>query len=290
VSYYSKSANFPQRTLDSNPVLIVIPNMLSHTKLNRCFQVIGLLIVATASALTAEVDDIQLLQVKAIRSIQIYQNNSDLKSSMGIRFSNGSEKSLRFRDSEFKLSASRVLTPEEFLGKSILYTKWAKDNSASVLVMIGDEKIGRPISASILLPALEQLKTDGKLGNINDSLTNVLKLIKLDYQETDKIRFQVIIPFGTASVELLEIGPGTPVQPSTFDTNLDLLVGHNEDSETSERLIQIMNIFGDPSNIYTLTLVGDGEVGVKLANGWVSQKVKVEYGFNPTIQREVLLE
>jgi predicted dinucleotide-binding enzyme len=51
-----------------------------------------------------------------------------------------------------------------------------------------------------------------------------------------------------------------------------------------------MNIFGDPSNVYTLTLVGDGEVGVKLANGWVSQKIKVEYGFNPAIQREVLIE
>jgi hypothetical protein len=252
--------------------------------------VIGILILAASAALSAEVDDIQLLQVKAIRSIQIYQNNSDIKSSMGIRFSNGSEKSLRFRDSEFKLSASRVLTAEEFLGKSMLYAKWAKDNSASVLVMIGDEKIGRPISSGILLPALEQLKKDGKLGDINESLTKVLKLIKLDYQETDKIRFQVVIPFGTAKVELLEIGPGTPVLASTFDTNLDILVGSNEDSETNQRLIQIMNIFGDPSNVYTLTLVGDGEVGVKLANGWVSQKIKVEYGFNPAIQREVLIE
>ena len=258
--------------------------------LTRFCQVIGFLMAMNSAVISAEMDDIQLLQVKAIRSIQISRSNSEIRSNLGVRFSNGCEKSLRFRDSEFKLSASTLLTPEEFLGKSLLFAKWAKDSSASVLVMIGEEKIGRPISSSILLPALEQLGNEGKLDDISGSLKNVLKLIKLDYQATDKIRFQVVIPFGTAKVEYLEIGAGTPVQPSTYDTKLDILVGSNEDPETIERLIQIMNIFGDPGNAYTLTLVGDGEVGVKLANGWISQKLKVEYGFNPAIQREVLIE
>jgi len=239
----------------------------------------------------AQVTNLDQLRVKAIQSIQIEHRGSDYHSLVGIRFSNGTDQALRFRGASFDLSATRIISPQAFLSDPLLYVNWAVLNKREVLLLVGDEKVGRPIDSSILIPALEDLIKEKLIGSHGESMTRLLRLIKLDYNPSQKLSFQIVVPFGKAKVTSMDIGAGTALAPVTFDIKLDFLVGKAESMSTTQRLVEIVNIFGDPGSKYTINLVGEGEIGIKMANGWIYQKnMAVEYGYVPSLQREVLVE
>lgn len=71
---------------------------------------------------------------------------------------------------------------------------------------------------------------------------------------------------------------------------LPVKVGPSE-TETIDRLLQIMNVFANPKATFEVELKGGGEAALRAGRGWITQQgVGVEFLFSPTIQREVLFE
>lgn len=105
------------------------------------------------------------------------------------------------------------------------------------------------------------------------------------------------LAMGIANVAELSI-PGTKTD-STDPNNPIVTTGETvqmmavrvgpKDDATIQRLLAIFNVFGDPSAQYTMTLVGDCDVGFRTANGLIMQKgISVEFEFAPTYKPSVL--
>ena len=63
--------------------------------------------------------------------------------------------------------------------------------------------------------------------------------------------------------------------------------------ETRARLVQLINVLGDPAAPMALQLQGEAEVGLKHPNGWIFERnggYEVDLRFVPTIQRRVLFQ
>jgi len=95
----------------------------------------------------------------------------------------------------------------------------------------------------------------------------------------------------------IDVGP-TKIVDQTVPGNgsalvtLSVAVGP-QSPETFNKLIQVVNIVGNPANTPHIGIQGRSEVGMQLPRGWVyeqGRKFEVDLSFTPAIQREVLFK
>jgi hypothetical protein len=129
------------------------------------------------------------------------------------------------------------------------------------------------------------------------------KITVLKNQFIDGEKVSVRVPFGDASDFLIPVsGELLPTdeaiipapQPGALKSEgiiyLPTDVGP-ADAETVTRILQIVNVFGDPEAEFQIELDGDGEAALRIERGWITQKgVGIEFLFRPLVQREVLFE
>jgi hypothetical protein len=154
---------------------------------------------------------------------------------------------------------------------------------------------------AVSLTAIKSMHIDSEAGRY---FADVLVLIQNKSDKTIRLKDYVfdvdfkqgeeITPFGTAPLEEAVIngatGEGEGSTPGQYEATLRIDIGP-KGSDTMDRLLQLFNVIGDPSNTLNLILEGTGEVGTRLPNGWASQTgIKLELEFVPTIQREVLFK
>jgi len=103
-----------------------------------------------------------------------------------------------------------------------------------------------------------------------------------------------IIPMGVSKIAEMVFPAATKdgdtVRPAELSMEMEMKVGPRNE-ETTQKLIAMFNVIGDPGSQFTLVLEGTSEVGAKTGKGWVYQKgITVEFEFQPSIQREVLFK
>ncbi|MGB3975371.1 MAG: hypothetical protein WBM02_00930 [bacterium] len=80
------------------------------------------------------------------------------------------------------------------------------------------------------------------------------------------------------------------IVPYEFKPELEIKIGPKND-ETTQKLMTLFNIIGNPDVSFTLLLKGTSEVGLKGEKGWLYQTgFAVEFEFKPKYQRTVLFE
>ncbi len=90
-----------------------------------------------------------------------------------------------------------------------------------------------------------------------------------------------------------QVVPGkTGDRPGQSDVTLNVSVGPQSQT-TMEKILDAINIIGNPSVPLRIGIKGRAEVGLQLPRGWIyeqGKKFEVDLGFTPAIQREFLLK
>lgn len=112
---------------------------------------------------------------------------------------------------------------------------------------------------------------------------------KSSEEELEDIRIDI----GHAAIDQLEI-PGAAGEKTagTAGKLISIKLGPSQTS-TTDKMVRLWNVLGDPSAPMTLVLTGTAEVGLKLPRGWVFEKDKaydLELRFAPAVKRTVLMQ
>jgi len=128
---------------------------------------------------------------------------------------------------------------------------------------------------------------------LQNSSENDIKLKNTDFDVkfSEKNAGETVSTISKAHIDELII-PGKTGEAAAGETETTLTSKLGpKNMKTTEIIIQLLNIIGNPSNNMIMLLEGTGEAGSKVNNGWIYQTgMKAELEFAPQIQKEILFK